>query len=213
MQSWVSGTDFQNDQFVSESVTIAESSYTFPTDMQIRFTCDASYNSDDVYIDEIRITASTGGAGAQSAGGSLIRLVETQNPAMPSTHAALGTPHAWLEGQGLIADGTTYDEAERANPDGDAFTTAQEYIGDTDPTDAGSYPCITGASLGPYFEIRFDSSTGRVYTLIGSSDLVDDTWTKVPGAGPRLGCGGEDVLRGTNQPPWGPFYRLQINLP
>ena len=35
-----------------------ESDYTFPTNMKIRFMCDASGNRDDIYVDEIRITAS-----------------------------------------------------------------------------------------------------------------------------------------------------------
>nr|NQU92695.1 hypothetical protein [Bacteroidota bacterium] len=43
----------------SKTVTILEGEYTFPTDMKIRFMCDASANADDVYIDEIRILASS----------------------------------------------------------------------------------------------------------------------------------------------------------
>ncbi len=36
-----------------------ESNFNFPTNMKIRFMCDASGNRDDVYIDDIKITAST----------------------------------------------------------------------------------------------------------------------------------------------------------
>ncbi len=55
--SYVSGTDFNNDTFYNKTVYIDESSYTFPSGMKIRFMCDASGNRDDVYIDEIRVSA------------------------------------------------------------------------------------------------------------------------------------------------------------
>ncbi len=49
-------TDFDNNTFYVATVTIDEANYTFPTDMKIRFMCDASGNRDDVYIDDITIT-------------------------------------------------------------------------------------------------------------------------------------------------------------
>ena len=52
------GTSFNNVTFYTATVDIYESEYTFPTDMKIRFMCDASGNADDVYIDNITITAS-----------------------------------------------------------------------------------------------------------------------------------------------------------
>ncbi|WP_163931097.1 heparin lyase I family protein [Paraferrimonas sp. SM1919] len=55
--SWYETTDFANGQFYQESVTITESNYTFPSNMKIRFVGDGSGNSDDVYIDEVRIIA------------------------------------------------------------------------------------------------------------------------------------------------------------
>jgi len=52
-------TNFANNVFYAAGVSILESNYTFPTGMKIRFMCDASNDADDVYIDNIRITAST----------------------------------------------------------------------------------------------------------------------------------------------------------
>jgi hypothetical protein len=49
--------DFENNVFYNKKVYIDESSYTFPTDTKIRFMCDASGNRDDVYIDEVRVSA------------------------------------------------------------------------------------------------------------------------------------------------------------
>jgi hypothetical protein len=57
--NYKSGTHFSNNVFYAANVSILESSYVFPTGMKIRFMCDASDNNDDVYIDNIRISAST----------------------------------------------------------------------------------------------------------------------------------------------------------
>jgi hypothetical protein len=57
IETWARNTDFQNNQFYQESVTLLESQALFPTDAKIRFRCDASGNADDVYIDEIIISA------------------------------------------------------------------------------------------------------------------------------------------------------------
>ena len=55
--SYARGVHFNNNQFYEATVTINEASYNFPTDMKVRFMCDASGNRDDVYIDAITISA------------------------------------------------------------------------------------------------------------------------------------------------------------
>jgi len=57
--SYAKTIDFENGILYSKNIPVMESEYNFPTDMKIRFMCDASGNADDVYIDEIRLTAST----------------------------------------------------------------------------------------------------------------------------------------------------------
>jgi PKD repeat protein len=57
--SYARGTNFSNSVWYQANVSILESSYTFPTNMKIRFMCDASDDNDDIYIDNVRITAST----------------------------------------------------------------------------------------------------------------------------------------------------------
>jgi hypothetical protein len=57
--SYATPANFSNNIFYMANVSILESSYTFPTAMKIRFMCDASDNNDDVYVDNVRITAST----------------------------------------------------------------------------------------------------------------------------------------------------------
>jgi len=57
--TYVSGTDFVNSQFYHEIVWINETSYTFPSNMQIKFRCDALNNNQDVYIDQIYVNATS----------------------------------------------------------------------------------------------------------------------------------------------------------
>ena len=57
IKTYASGTDFINNQFYHERIWINESSQTFPTNMKIKFICDASDNNDDIYIDQIYINA------------------------------------------------------------------------------------------------------------------------------------------------------------
>ncbi len=54
--TYVADTDFVNDQFYNEQVTIFESSYTFSSNMKIKFECIGSSNTDDIYIDEVVIS-------------------------------------------------------------------------------------------------------------------------------------------------------------
>ena len=57
IRSWVRGVDFNNNEFNFASVVISESDYAFSNNAKIRLRADASGNGDDVYIDEIRISA------------------------------------------------------------------------------------------------------------------------------------------------------------
>jgi len=57
IRQYVSATDFSNNNFYHGIVYINESDFTFPTDMKIKFQCDASDTADDVYIDQITVSA------------------------------------------------------------------------------------------------------------------------------------------------------------
>ena len=54
------GDEFVNGQFYHETIWINESEYNFPSNMQIKFICDAHNNNNDVYIDEIYVNATFG---------------------------------------------------------------------------------------------------------------------------------------------------------
>ena len=55
VDSWVSGTDFNNGSFYTVNVTLDAAQYNFVTNGQLRFQCDASANNDQVYIDQVII--------------------------------------------------------------------------------------------------------------------------------------------------------------
>jgi len=55
VEEWNLGDEFVNEQFYPDSVIIT--GYTLTNNTQLRFRCDASGNADDVYIDEILVSA------------------------------------------------------------------------------------------------------------------------------------------------------------
>lgn len=68
--AYARGTDFQNNNFYSSSVTIDPSVVNFASNMKVRFRCDASGNGDDVYIDEVTVTG-INASGARTSGASV----------------------------------------------------------------------------------------------------------------------------------------------
>lgn len=97
--------------------------------------------------------------------------------------------------------------------DEDDFENKTEYVADTDPQDSNDVFRATAITHGSSTVVHFESSTGRLYTMQGSANLPDGAWTNVPGGGPRMGVGGMDSMLDTNDPPRGPFYRLEVRLP
>ncbi|WP_406684401.1 choice-of-anchor D domain-containing protein [Seonamhaeicola sp. MEBiC1930] len=69
--TYVSGTDFSNNSAESDSITINSGTYTFASNSQFRIRCDASNNSDDVYIDNVVITGYPPGPEIETQGNSV----------------------------------------------------------------------------------------------------------------------------------------------
>ncbi|WP_370087876.1 endonuclease [Ekhidna sp.] len=80
--SFARGTDFENNIFYAASVVVDPGMVNFASNMRVRFRCDASGNSDDVYLDEIFVTG-INTADARSIGGS--SLVELHKAAVEET--------------------------------------------------------------------------------------------------------------------------------
>ncbi|QTD36306.1 fibronectin type III domain-containing protein [Polaribacter batillariae] len=62
VQTYVSGTDFENNTYYEATVTLSSLDYTFASNAGFRFQNDASANADQIYIDQVTITGSTGNA-------------------------------------------------------------------------------------------------------------------------------------------------------
>lgn len=56
--AYASGSSFNNNGFYTATVTLSSNDYTFPSNAQFRFQCDASANADHIYIDDVNITGS-----------------------------------------------------------------------------------------------------------------------------------------------------------
>ncbi|MFO7723217.1 MAG: Ig-like domain-containing protein, partial [Bacteroidales bacterium] len=67
VKTWKTKTDFKNGQFYSIMLTITNQQYTFPANMKLRFMCDASDDTDDIFIDEITVTGIIGGSNMKMA--------------------------------------------------------------------------------------------------------------------------------------------------
>ncbi len=101
------------------------------------------------------------------------------------------------DGDGLT-DGDEVDthgtDPSDANTDDDPYTDGEEYIADTDGTNPDDYFRITGVAVSSPVTVTFESSANRRYTMDGCSNLLEGAWTNVPGAGPRMGVGGADIV-------------------
>lgn len=58
--AYAAGSSFNNNNFYVATVTINSSEYNFPSNAQFRFQCDASSNSDYIYIDAVTLTGISG---------------------------------------------------------------------------------------------------------------------------------------------------------
>jgi PKD repeat protein len=85
--NYVSGTSFTNGSFFTSTITLNNGTFVFPTNARIRFRCDASANTDDVYIDAITWRATTT-PGASSEGMTIAAVRGEDRP----IEAAAQTP-------------------------------------------------------------------------------------------------------------------------
>jgi len=96
------------------------------------------------------------------------------------------------------------------NSDADPFTDLDEYIADTNPTDAQDWLHITATSNNSIMSIYFESKSSRLYSLRANTNLIEDTWTTQ--IGPRVGIDGTDHFAPDNSNDH-TFYILQVELP
>ena len=112
----------------------------------------------------------------------------------------------------VIHFGATNGTAATNDPDGDGFSTRQEYFADTPPTNGGTFPRIESASMANGCTLAFSSSVGRAYTLQRVVSLATQTWQDVTGQVDHAGAGGLDTLCDTNSANLYE-YRVRARLP
>jgi hypothetical protein len=125
-----------------------------------------------------------------------------------------GIPNAW-RAQYFGGGGTTTNATScaTADLDGDGMDNQQEYLADTNPTNALSVFHIAAIRVSPGLAVTFESSTNRTYTLWSRADLNAGTWAGVPDQSDLPGTGGLMTL--TNPPTAGAqrFFRVGVNVP
>ena len=95
-----------------------------------------------------------------------------------------------------------------ADPDGDGFTNYEEWLADSNPTNAFSLFDVTEEPGAVH--VIFSSSSNRVYQLQAQDNLASGTWSTVldwfPGSSPTSVV--SVAVNQTNR-----FYRVQVKLP
>jgi hypothetical protein len=126
---------------------------------------------------------------------------------------AQGTPYLWLDKYSLVTN-ANYAAAELTDTDKDGYMAWQEYVADTDPTNAASRFRIVAVSNLPPWRVYFEgSSLGRQYTMHWTTNLVSAVWTNDPSQQAVWGHGGVDALTDTNAAVQTKFYRLEVTIP
>ena len=157
------------------------------------------------YYLDTTITGNQGNGGQQHT--AEIRVSEQQT-------TSRGTPHWWLEGNGLTGEG--YEAEDMLDRDGDGMFAWEEYIAGTSPTNINSNLSILGLDLqsgtgGSPEAVILDwmSVSGRVYSLKSTDDLRGN-WgqlLQMPGDGNRMSCSNAVPSEGSC------FWRLDVRNP
>lgn len=128
-------------------------------------------------------------------------------PSADSNQDGLPDGWSWRYGFNPSAPGWSAQD-----PDRDGMNNVQEYLADTDPTNALSRFQIQPAAPANSGTVSFLSSTNRLYTLFLSTNLAAGIWTNLPTQTGLPGRGGKMTLNDTN-PAAHRFYRVGAQLP
>ncbi|MFZ4398317.1 MAG: metallophosphoesterase family protein, partial [Kiritimatiellia bacterium] len=106
-----------------------------------------------------------------------------------------GIPDWWrvryFGGDGMSTNGKS---GSKCDPDGDGALNTDEYVADTNPTNALDAFSILSLSNGTDCTVFFESSPSRKYILYASTNMMSGVWSNVPTQTGILGTGGVDEL-------------------
>ena len=142
-----------------------------------------------------------------------VRLVRGGNSS-GADHVGDGIPDGWRR-QYFGGDGTATNSASCASCDADqdGVSNFNEYIADTNPTNAASYFHIQYITFATGLTAFYQSSGSRKYTLYSTADLTSGTWSPVSSQTNSIGSGGVDSLSDTITNEIQRFYRISVALP
>jgi hypothetical protein len=140
-----------------------------------------------------------------------VRLVRTTS--VNEDTVGDGIPDAWRLKYFGSATTTNATSCAAGDPDDDDSSNYNEYVADTNPTNAPSYFHIESIATTPNAAVSFTSSASRVYTLYYRTNLASGTWTNVPTQTDVTGSGGTDTLSDPSATDTERFYRLGVRVP
>ena len=156
---------------------------------------------------------SFGPQGDTIRGLNFVRLVRGGNNSGVD-HVGDGIPDWWRRqyfgGSGMT---TNASSCATGDPDGDGFNNAQEYLADTNPTNALSRFQIQSTTNAAGFKVFFQSSASRKYTLSYRTNLTSGLWTNIPSQTDLPGTGGVDALTDSSSTNTQRFYRISVRTP
>ena len=144
---------------------------------------------------------------------NFVRLVRGGNYSSVD-HVGDGIPDGWRR-QYFGGSGTTTNAASCAggDPDHDGVSNFNEYVADTNPTNALSYFKIQSVTNAGGIKVYYQSSASRKYSLFYATSLTAGAWNPVSTQTNLAGSGGVDFLGDTNTASSQRFYRIGVALP
>jgi beta-glucanase (GH16 family) len=185
-KDFVHGTDFSNGVRENPVLILGDLAHDFTTNVNIRLRCDASGNADDVFIDNVVISAAVGDSDAD------------------------GLPDAWEMDQ---FGNLTASSGGTDNYDGDPSSDLEECAAGTGATNPASFfhtpLTVTG---GGTFDVSIDAVSNRTYVLEVSDGLSPSShWTYVESIGPVLGNRAVVLSGAASGDPDSLFGRVQVS--
>jgi hypothetical protein len=115
-----------------------------------------------------------------------------------------GTPHWWLASHGWTSD---FETVEAEDTDGDGYTTRQEWIALTDPTNAADALVTRVAAFADdYYVVEWPGRSNRVYWIYVQTNATSDSAAVI---GPINGP--QSVFTDATYHVWSPvFYRVVV---
>ncbi len=149
-------------------------------------------------------------------GGPAFALVYTPTSVVLQVVADLdsdnnGLPDYWEQQYFHTLTGTS----PTADPDGDGMSNLQEFLADTNPTNAASYFHIQSIAPNPGggIAVSYQSSSNRVYTLYYTDAFNSGVWSNIPTATSVPGTGGLQTLIDPATNLTHRTYKVMVQLP